>query len=342
MKNVNKSTVKKTIVVAVATLALLCLLGTPYLFSGAPGDGIIKIRKGSSIDMVRDSIEASVDVGFAGKVATMLRLTFADISSRQGAFKVKKGDSPFAVMRMLRSGEECGIKFTFNNIRTKDEFASRFAAKFMVDKDTLLAALNDSVLCSKYGRTPDNITGMLTPDSYEFFWDITPEKLLDTFDKYDKKFWTDERKAKARALGMTPHQLEVIASITEEETIKSDERGKVARLYINRVQQGMKLQADPTVKFALGDFGIRRLSIAMTQVDSPYNTYRIAGLPPGPIRLPEKKTIDAALNSSPHDYVYMCAKEDFSGYHNFATDYGTHQANARRYQAELNKRGIKR
>lgn len=340
VKGKSKKIIAMAAVIAVAAL-VLGIAGAPYFFTGAPCEGMIKVRKGSTIEMVKDSMEKNVDVEFAGKVATLLKVTGADLSKRQGAFKINEGDSPFKVMRLLRSGAESTIRFTFNYIRTKEEFAERFSSKFMYEKDSVLAALNDPELCARYGRTPDNITGMLSPDTYEFYWDITPEKLLDRFNDFDKKFWNDERLAKAKALGLTPHELEVIASITEEETIKSDERGKVARLYINRVQQGMPLQADPTVKFALGDFSIKRLTIAMTQVESPYNTYRVQGLPPGPIRLPEKKTIDAALNSEKHDYVYMCAKEDFSGYHNFAVDYGTHMANARRYQAELNKRGIK-
>lgn len=336
---------KKKIIIAAVCLAALgvvaALLGVPYFMSGAPCDGLIKIRKGASVESVCDSIRAEVDNDYADRVETLLKLTGSDLSKRQGAFKIKEGMSVYHAMRLLRNGDECGVRFTFNNVRTKEEFASRFSAKFMVEKDTLLAALNDPKLCAKYGRTPDNITGMLWPDTYEFFWDVTPEQLLDRFNDFYNKFWTEERLAKAKALGLTPQQLEVIASITEEETIKSDERGKVARLYINRVQQGMMLQADPTVKFALGDFSIRRLTHAMTEVDSPWNTYRVKGLPPGPIRLPEKKTIEAALNSRAHDYIYMCAKEDFSGYHNFAVDYGTHMANARRYQAELNRRNIK-
>lgn len=333
----NKKRSIKILIIIIAGV----LLSSLVFYPSAPCDGMVKVRKGSTIAMVADSIGSSIDVGFAGRVKILLTITGSDLSKRQGAFKVHKGDSPFTVMRLLRSGSESGIKFTFNNVRTKEEFASRFCDKFMIEKDSLLEALNDSTLCAKYGRTPDNITGMMCPDSYEFFWDITPEQLLDRFNSFYEKFWTDERKAKADALGLTPYQLEVIASITEEETAKSDERGKVARLYINRYQQGMPLQADPTVKFAIGDFSIKRLTIAMTQFDSPWNTYRVNGLPPGPIRLPEKKTIDAALNAESHNYIYMCAKEDFSGYHNFAADYGTHMANARRYQAELNKRGIK-
>jgi UPF0755 protein len=160
------------------------------------------------------------------------------------------------------------------------------------------------------------------------------------FDYYND-FWTSERKAKAEKLGLTPDQVEIIASITEEETSKADERGKVGRLYINRFKSGMRLQADPTVKYALGDFSIKRLTHDMLQVQSEWNTYRVNGLPPGPIRLPEKSTIDAILNSTPHNYTYMCAKEDFSGYHNFTTSYDEHLANAHRYQDALNARNIK-
>ena len=165
--------------------------------------------------------------------------------------------------------------------------------------------------------------------------------MIQHFDNYYKQFWNDERKAKATALGLTPDEVVILASIVEEETAKRDERGKVGRLYLNRLQKNMRLQADPTVKYAIGDFSIKRITEKMCAFDSPYNTYRVAGLPPGPIRLVEKHTIDAILDSKPHNYIYMCAKSDFSGYHDFAADYATHIANAKRYQAELNKRNIK-
>ena len=202
-------------------------------------------------------------------------------------------------------------------------------------------ALRDSALCAKYGKTPQTIACLLMPDTYEFYWDITPEKTLDRLNDYYEDFWTDKRKSKAEKLGLTPDEVATIASIVEEETVKADERGKVARLYLNRYQQGMRLQADPTVKFALGDFSIKRITVPMTQINSPYNTYRVNGLPPGPIRLPEKSTIDAVLDAPQHDYLYMCARADFSGYHDFTRDYSSHLDNAHRYQDALNSRGIK-
>ena len=323
-------------------IVLAAAWAAPFFVSGAAGDGLVKLRRGSSIDTMRDSIAAAVDGSLAGRVATLMRLTGGDVSRRQGAWAVRRGDSPWTVMRALRSGAPSGVKFTFNNVRTRDEFARRWGSRYMAGPEAMLAALNDRSLCDSLGCTVDNVMGLLVPDTYEFYWDVTPRKFLESMKGYHDKFWNDTRRARAAALGLTPMQVTVIASIAEEETANRAERGVVGRLYVNRVNCGMPLQADPTVKFALGDFGLRRITAAMTRVDSPYNTYRVQGLPPGPIRVPERATIDAILDSRPHDYLYMCAREDFSGLHNFAVDYPTHQANARRYQAALNARGIKR
>ncbi|MBR1475771.1 MAG: endolytic transglycosylase MltG [Muribaculaceae bacterium] len=335
--------------VAMKAILLAVLIGVmalsiwlaPYFATGAPAEGMIKLRKGSTVEQATESIAANIDTQFAQRVGKLLSMTGADLTARQGAFKVSKGDSPFRVMRLLRSGAESGIKFTFNNVRTREEFADRWGGKFMMGRDEMLRVLNDPIALTGIGRTPDNVTAMLLPDSYEFYWDITPTEFLVKMKGYYDKFWNEERIAKARKLGLTPDQVAVVASIVEEETAKADERPKVARLYLNRLKQNMPLQADPTVKYAIGDFSIKRITNAMTRTQSPYNTYVNPGLPPGPIRIPEKGTLDAVLNAPDHNYIYMCAAEDFSGYHNFAVDYGTHMANARRYQAALNARGIK-
>ena len=343
MKIGNQELSKKKLLALVlaVVVALIVVWLLPYFVSGAPEDGLVKVRRGSNIETVSDSLQASIDTKFGKRVATLLRLTGSDLSGRHGAFQVKKGDSPFTVMRLLRSGQPSGIKFTFNNVRTREEWAARVGDRFMMDKQEMLDALNDSAVCANYGKTVDNITAMLLPDSYEFYWDITPEQLLDRMHDYYDKFWTPERQAKAKALGLTPEQVSTIASIVEEETAKADERGKVARLYLNRVKTGMPLQADPTVKFAIGDFSIRRITLEMLRTNSPYNTYRNPGIPPGPIRLAEKSTLDAVLNAPEHNYTFMCAREDFSGYHNFTSSYAEHMANAHRYQTALNARGVK-
>ena len=327
-------------IIAAITVILLAL-AAPYFFMGAPTEGLVKVRKGSTIDQIADSVKASVDVKFGDRVATMLRLMNAKVENREGAYRVTPGTSPFTAARRIKNGVQSGVKFTFNNVRTLDEWAQRWGDTFMDGPDSMRVALKDSALCAKYGKTPETIVCLLMPDTYEFYWDISPEKTLDRLNDYYNDFWTNERKSKAEKLGLTPEEVSTIASIVEEETSKADERGKVARLYLNRYQQHMRLQADPTVKFALGDFSIKRITQPMTQVKSPYNTYRVDGLPPGPIRLPEKSTIDAVLDAPQHDYLYMCARADFSGYHDFTRDYASHLDNAHRYQAALNNRGIK-
>ena len=327
-----------------ALVALVVILGAcaaPYFFMGAPAEGIVKVRKGSTIDMIGDSVKAHVDETFGKRVATMMSLMNAKVENREGAFHITPGTTPFNAARRIKNGVQDGIRFTFNNVRTLDEWTDRWGETFMEGPDGMRKALKDSAFCAKYGKTPQTIACLLMPDTYEFYWTISPEKMLDRMFDYYNDFWTSERKAKAQKLGLTPDQVATIASIVEEETSKADERGKVARLYLNRYQQGMKLQADPTVKFAIGDFSIKRITVPMTLINSPYNTSHVMGLPPGPIRLPEKSTIDAVLDAPQHDYLYMCARADFSGYHDFTRDYASHLDNAHRYQAALNARGIK-
>ena len=334
---------KKWIVIGIvaAAVAILVACAAPYMMMGAPAEGLVKVRKGSSVEQITDSIKANVDAKFADRVATMLRLMNANVENREGAFRITEGMSPFTAARRIKNGVQSGIRFTFNNVRTLDEWAARWGETFMGDSDEMLKVLTDSAMCAQYGKTPQTIACLLMPDTYEFYWNITPEKMLARMNDYYNDFWTAERKAKAEKLGLTPDEVATIASIVEEETVKADERGKVARLYLNRYQQGMRLQADPTVKFALNDFTIKRITVPMTQVSSPYNTYRVNGLPPGPIRMPEKSTIDAVLDAPQHDFIYMCARPDFSGYHDFTRDYASHLENAHRYQAALNSRGIK-
>ena len=333
--------VKLIIIALIAIATALVAWATPYFLLGAPTEGIVKVRKGSTIDMIGDSVKAHVDEAYGKRVATMMNLMGAKVENREGAYKITQGMSPFTAARRIKNGVQDGIRFTFNNVRTLDEWTQRWGETFMEGPDGMRKALKDSVLCAKYGKTPQTIACLLMPDTYEFYWDITPEKMLDRMHDYYNDFWTSERKAKAQKLGLTPDEVATVASIVEEETSKADERGEVARLYLNRYQQGMRLQADPTVKFAIGDFSIKRITVPMTQVNSPYNTYRVDGLPPGPIRLPEKSTIDAVLDAPQHDYIYMCARADFSGYHDFTRDYASHLANAHRYQEALNSRGIK-
>lgn len=302
---------------------------------------IVYIYPGLTADEQFKSVESQLGEEFGERTVTMLNLLEVDLSNRIGAYSIKRGTTPYQAARILQRGGQTGIRVVINNVRTLDQLAERVTKDLLMSKEELLELLNDKDFCAKYGKTPQTIATIFFPDTYDFFWTVTPEKFVDRMFGYYNKFWTDERKEKATKLGLTPDGVSTIASIAEEETAKRDERGKVARLYVNRVKMGMPLQADPTVKFALGDFSIRRIYAYMLKVDSPYNTYKNKGLPPGPIRMPEKATLESVLNAPAHNYIYMCAKEDFSGYHNFAVSYADHKANARRYQRELNRRKIK-
>jgi UPF0755 protein len=344
--NINKKKLPRwlvvTIVVAVVLLAIAAIAAAPFLTATADKEATLFIKRGTSNDAVGEMIAAEVSSDFSSKVMELLTLTGGDLSTRQGAFKIKEGESALSVANHLRRGSPDEVKVTINNIRTKEQLAKLLGKKLMMDEADFLKALNDKELCSSLEKNPDNVTGLFLADTYQFLWDVEPAKLLESMKKFSDSFWNSDRKEKAEKLGLTPDEVIALAAIVEGETAKADEKGKVARLYMNRLKQHIKLQADPTVKFALGDFALRRLRLADTRIESPWNTYYVDGLPPGPICIPEKSSIEAVLDAPEHDYIYMCAKEDFSGYHNFAVDYSEHEANAKRYQNALNERNIMR
>lgn len=247
----------------------------------------------------------------------------------------------FQTFRLIRNGIQAPVNVIINSVRTTDRLAKDISKKLMMSKEELLQALNDSATCAEYGYTPKTIIGMFIPNTYDFYWNISVKTLLERMDRECKKFWTFERQEKAKNAGLSPIQVVTLASIVDEETANVDEMPMIAGMYINRLNIDMLLQADPTVKFANGNFEARRIYNSMLRVDNPYNTYKYKGLPPGPIRLPSLQAVDAVLNFVHHEYLYMCAKEDFSGTHNFAKTYSEHQQNAAKYAKALNERGIK-
>jgi UPF0755 protein len=257
---------------------------------------------------------------------------------KPGRYVLKPNTSNYVAIKKLISGVQDPVKLTFNNIRLKEDLIQRIGSRFEFGEDNFRKALNDQEVCHKYGLDTLTIVSMFLPNTYEIFWTTSTEKFLDRMHSEYKKFWTDEKVAKAKAIGLTPVQVSILASIVEEEQArKVDERPRVAGLYINRLNALMPLQADPTIKFALQDFAIKRILNEQLRVRSPYNTYVNTGLPPGPIRVADFKSLDAVLNYDKHDYLYMCAKADLSGYHAFAKTYPDHLNNARMYQAELNR-----
>ena len=260
---------------------------------------------------------------------------------KTGRYAIEPGTGNLRLLKNLIGGLQSPIRITFNNIRLRTDLAQRLDDQLMVTKDELLTRFADSTYCAELGFTTETIQCMFIPNTYELYWDITPDNFMKRMQKEYKAFWTADRLAKAAKIGITPVQVSVLASIVEEETAKADEMGMVAGLYLNRLQINMPLQADPTVKYAVGDVTLKRIMFEHLQVESPYNTYKHTGLPPGPIRVPSIKGINAVLNHDQHNFIYMCAKEDFSGRHNFASTLAEHAKNANRYRAELNRRQIK-
>lgn len=249
--------------------------------------------------------------------------------------------STLMTFRHIKNGIQAPVKLTIGSVRTIDRLARLVSKKMMFTQKELLDSLSDKEVCGNYGYTPDNIIAMFIPNTYDLYWNISVKKFLDRMQKESKKFWTPERREKAKTAGLSPLQVMTLASIVAEETANEEEMPMIAGMYINRLNKDMMLQADPTVKFATKQFEARRIYNSMLKTDSPYNTYRNKGLPPGPIRIPSVAAIDAVLNHIHHNYLYMCAKEDFSGTHNFASTYEEHKQNASRYAKALNERGIK-
>lgn len=267
----------------------------------------------------------------------LAKLMDYDENVKAGRFLLKKDMSNLQALKLLRSGRQEPLNITFNNVRLKEELAEKITSNTSADKDKFYALLQDTALIKSYGFDEYTILSMFIPNTYEVYWTISEEELLDRMKTEYDRFWNDERTAKASALGMTKAEISTLASIVEAESKKIDEKPKIAGVYINRLEKGMALQADPTLVYAAGDFSIKRVLNVHKEIDSPYNTYKYAGLPPGPINIPPISAIDAVLDFQEHNYLYFCAKDDFSGYHSFAKDLNQHLNNARRYQRALNK-----
>lgn len=270
-----------------------------------------------------------------------------------GRYAIEQGMSILDVFRRLRNHQQEPVMLTVPSLRLSiapkdkpqpmalDRLAGIMAQNIMTDSTSIAKLLADTASYASYGMTAETFPTLFLPNSYEVYWDIAPEKLMERMKKEYDNFWTSDRKQKAEAKGLTPQTATVLASIVEEETANNAEKPMVAGLYLNRLHKGMMLQADPTVKFAVGDWTLRRVLGIHLQQESPYNTYKHTGLTPGPLRIPSTAGIDAVLNAASHDYLYMCAKETFDGTHNFAVTYSEHLKNAQRYIKALNARGIR-
>jgi UPF0755 protein len=316
------------------------ILFMPNIFPKTDEKAFLCIPDSSNFNDVVNKLEKEakvVNMSAFNQVAEILQY---GEKIHSGRYALKSGMNNFQLIRILRSGRQTPVRLTFNNIRTKEQLAARLSVQLMADSVSILKLLNDANYLSTYNLNPNTSISLFIPNTYEVFWNINAKQLFERMNKEYSKFWTDDRKAKAAAIPLTPTEVATLASIVEEETNNRNDRPMVAGLYINRMKAGMPLQADPTVKFALGDFSIKRILFGHLKTDSPYNTYKNLGLPPGPIRVSTENGIDAVLNYTHHKYIYMCASETLNGEHKFAATWEEHQINAKKYRKELDERQI--
>jgi len=257
---------------------------------------------------------------------------------KPGRYKLTRDMNVFKLVRMLRSGNQSQLNFVITKLRTKEDFARKTGELFEFDSLQMISFINDADSLKRYGLDTNTVTAALMPYTYKLNWNSTPGKVFQKVYDAFEIFWTDERKVKADSLHLSPVQVSTLASIVEEETTKKTDKYNIASTYLNRVRTGMKLQADPTVKFALKNFGLKRVQGVHLAFDSPYNTYRYAGIPPGPICTPSIESIEAVLDAPKTDYLYFVASSKFDGTSIFTTNYDDHMKYARLYQQELTRR----
>ncbi len=337
---------KAKFLLVAAALCLLGIVGLGYYFfltsfSAKDETQYVCIDDDDTIDSVLTKLRPIASEHALTGFSTLIRHTAYAQQPRTGRYAITPDESTFAVMRKLKNGQQQAVMLTVPESRTMTKLAAALSRKLMLDSVQIAAALIDDAYCQRWGYDTCTIAALFVPNTYEVYWNTTLDHFMERMVKEHDAFWNKERTAKAEAAQLTPDEVCTLASIIDEETANNDEKPMIAGMYLNRLHKNMPLQADPTVKFALKNFELRRIYHDMLFFDSPYNTYRNTGLPPGPIKIASVKGIDAVLNYVRHDYLYMCAKEDFSGTHNFAVSYAEHLRNAARYAKALNERGIK-
>jgi UPF0755 protein len=301
------------------------------------------IPTGATMEQVLDSLRKMQVLKMESRFITAAKGKKYANNIYPGRYKLTNGMSNAALLNKLTRALQDPVRMTLSgNIRSNERLAVLLSRYVEADSAKILLILNDSAIAADYGFTPATIMGMFIPNTYEVYWNTAPEALLKRMKREYDNFWTDARKTKAETLNLSPQEVTVLASIVYEESLKNDEMPRIAGVYINRLKKKMTLDADPTLKFAAGDFTLRRVLDRHKLIDSPYNTYKYAGLPPGPICVPPPAVIDAVLNYERHDYLFFCARPDLSGYHNFAKTLSQHNQNARNYHQMLNKNRIYR
>jgi UPF0755 protein len=342
----DKKTLQGPAKTAIVVLLVLLLVGLFFGFKFyriyfAPNvtdsEKYLYVKTGGNLDNLYQEIKSKhilKDTGSFSKAAVKMDLA---LSLKPGRYKLSQGMNNRSLINKIKAGNQDPVNLKFQNIRRKEEFAGYLSKSLEPDSMSFLKLLDSAAFVEKQGFTTENIYTMFIPNTYEMYWNTSAPEFFDKMKIEYDKFWNPERKKKAEALNMTPIQVSILASIVDAEALYNKEMPVIAGLYLNRLKRGILLQADPTVIFANGDFTVKRVTYALLKADSKYNTYKYGGLPPGPIMMPSINAIDAVLNKDDNNYLYMCAKEDFSGYHNFAETKAQHEINAKKYRDALNK-----
>lgn len=350
-QNKQQTIMKKSVKIALAITALLLIAAsiTGYNFYKkiyspnvyVKNTKLLYIPHNATYNQVKDSIYKNFRIEDKEMLEMVATMKGYPDKIKSGRYEVTDGMSNNAFIDMLRSGNQKPVNVTFNNIRTLKQLCSRISRQLDIDSTYLYGLLTDDNAMKPYGFNGKTSQAMFIPDTYQFYWNTSAEKFVEKMFSYYKKFWNDERMGKAQKMKLTPLEVSILASIVQsEQAAHKDEQPTIAGLYINRLRIGMPLQSCPTLIFAIGDFSIKRVTGKMLEYDSPYNTYKNQGLPPSPIGFPEVNALDAVLNYDHNDYIYMCAKSDFSGYHHFSKTYAEQQHWAAEFQKQLNKKGI--
>lgn len=342
--------IKRVLYVTLAVIAIATVLSlnfykrvyAPNFFTPDREDYLLFLHRGATYDEVVNRLDSLGLLKNTESFKWVAEKKNYPNHVYSGRYRIRHRSSNNELINMLRSGAQEPVQITFNNIRTLEQFSVRIAGQLEMSAKELMVLLKDGDVQKKYGFDEHTIKCMFIPNTYELYWNISAANFLDRMFAEYENFWKGRRDRKAEQINMSRTEVITLASIVDEETSKDKEKARIAGLYMNRLNKPMRLQADPTVIYAVGDFSIKRVLRKHYQLDSPYNTYRIDGLPPGPICIPAISSIDAVLNFEEHNYLYMCAKADFSGYHEFATTLSEHNRNAAKYRRELNKRKIYR
>lgn len=335
-------------IVVLAVLALGAWKGFSMyqsIWGGATGfyedNKVIFIKSNTGFNDLLDLLEAEEIITDRGAFEQTAELKkFGKVIP--GKYRIQRGSSNNDIVNKLRIGDQEEVKLLIKSTRLPEEMAGNIASQLELDSASLAEKMLDSEMASKYGFASETFKTMFLPNTYKINWSVSAEDFIQRMAKEYKSFWNEERMAQARAIGLSQSEVSTLASIVKAETAKRDEAPIVAGLYLNRLKKGIALQADPTLIYAVGDFSIKRVLDEHKTIPSPYNTYLNRGLPPGPINLPETNYLDAVLKAVDHNYLYMCAKPDFSGYHNFSRTYNQHLQNAKKYHQALNKQRVYR